>query len=126
MYIFQYNILHFINSVVIIKILLITACSKEQKPNPPIPEVSPPQEIPIPKNPTFTNPVQNIFANKCFICHNKRSMPGKDWTKYEQAYKYRKRIYDRVIIRKDMPKGLTMTNEEREIIKKWIDQGAKE
>ena len=73
-------------------------------------------------SPTYTYDVKPIFASKCSQCHD--SMGDKNWQKYENAFKYRFQIREKIIL-KDMPKGKEMPQEERDKIVKWVDTGAK-
>jgi len=76
--------------------------------------------------PTYTQDIQSLFKERCSACHD--SMPGKDWQSYKTAYDARFKIRTRVFDVKDMPQGnvTNMTDAERELVKKWVDMGAKE
>lgn len=71
--------------------------------------------------PTFKNysitfaDVKPILANRCDKCH--------DWT-YEKAFRARDQIKFKVSILKNMPPS-GMPDAERDLIKTWVDQGAK-
>lgn len=73
---------------------------------------------------TFSD-VKPIFKARCYICHNKNSGRG-DWQDYDQAFKKRLQIKTRVKS-KNMPMGnvTRMTDEERDVVIKWVEQGAK-
>lgn len=75
---------------------------------------------------TFTKDAKPIFEARCTMCHNSGT-PGQNWTDYNDAKKGAKKIKDRVIIKKDMPlsNATNMTEAERTVIKKWIDEGTK-
>jgi len=75
---------------------------------------------------TFSD-VQPIFVSRCYACHTEQIQPGKDWTIYENAHKYAGTIKFK-LKNKEMPpyNNVTgLTDEEREKIIIWIDQGAK-
>lgn len=72
---------------------------------------------------TYTNDVRPIFVTNCSECHNSRG-PGKNWLNYDVAYENRARIRERVWYLRDMPLGRQMAEEDRRIIKQWVDQGA--
>lgn len=69
--------------------------------------------------------VQQIFKEKCVMCHTSSVMPGKDWSKYEEVVKYKASIKNRVSIKKDMPPAgmSSLTDNERRMIEEWIDLG---
>lgn len=78
----------------------------------------------------FEANVRPIMKAKCSVCHS--SMPGMDWTQYEQAKKSAQKISWRIFVLKNMPPaGLPqLTAPEKDIIKIWIQseagtQGAK-
>lgn len=67
--------------------------------------------------------VRPIFSNRCSKCHK----AAQDWTNYEIAYRNRYNIKNRVSVFKNMPPlGQPMTQEERDLIRKWVNEGAKE
>lgn len=66
-----------------------------------------------------------VFEKICSLCHNgTNKLPN--WLDYNVAYSNKARIYDRVVVRRDMPpsNGSTMTDAERNLVKQWIDAGA--
>jgi len=80
--------------------------------------------------------VQPIFQQRCVTCHS--ANPTDDVTKvapagamfetYEQCFKHRDKILNRAVHTKTMPQGnkTKITDEERELIGRWIEQGAAE
>lgn len=71
----------------------------------------------------------HIIKNRCEACHNANSdqsvMPN--WALYSNAFAKKEKIMDRVFVKKDMPPvGMPISQEERNLIKKWIDSGAPE
>jgi len=77
---------------------------------------------------TYNEHTLSIFKKRCSLCHNKRTMPDKNWEDYKIAFKHRYHIKARTVILKNMPpsNNTKMTEDEREIIKQWVDQGGKE
>ena len=77
-------------------------------------------------SPTFEKDIRPLFLKRCSICHNE-STPDRNWNIYKIAKKNAEKIKNRVFIKKDMPMGnaTNMTEAERIIVKKWIDNGAK-
>lgn len=76
--------------------------------------------------PTYTKDVRPIFENRCFSCHNGRIPSLLDLSKYEAAYEKRSAIKSRVETKSMPPGGGGMTQDERDIIIKWVNQGAAE
>ena len=73
-------------------------------------------------DPTYTKNIQPIFKNRCSICHD--HYRELNWQVYENAFNHRLQIKDRVKT-KQMPMGREMPQEERDLIIKWVDTGAK-
>ena len=73
-------------------------------------------------NPTYTEDIKPLFHDRCSKCHD--SMGDKNWQVYENAYKYRVSIRNKIIT-KEMPEGEDMPGNERDLIVEWIDSGAK-
>lgn len=71
---------------------------------------------------TFDKDIKPITSTVCIGCH---TQAGKNWTVYEDAFKYRRQIYDRVVITKTMPLGTYMDESKRETFKWWYREGAK-
>jgi uncharacterized membrane protein len=63
-----------------------------------------------------------IFEKRCVSCH---SQPHWNWTNYDVAYAKRDQIKNRVWNLRNMPLGAGMPEEERKVIKDWVDSGAK-
>lgn len=67
--------------------------------------------------------VKPIFSKTCNLCHNPTSgLP--DWMNYETSFAKKDRLYDRVVVKKDMPMGSKLSAEEIKLIAAWIDGGA--
>ena len=78
-------------------------------------------------SPTYKKDVKPIIQNRCSICHGgTTSLPN--FLDYKTAFKYRDKIRKRVYVEKSMPPGnaTDITDKEREVIKNWVDNGAKE
>ena len=69
---------------------------------------------------TFEKNIRPIFQSHCISCH-----PGS--VNYSVAYKQRDKIFKKVVRLREMPpKYATRPNEnEIELIRKWIENGAK-
>lgn len=74
-------------------------------------------------DPTYTKDIRPIFKNRCSQCHD--YMPGRNWQNYEDAFKYKKTIREKMRT-KEMPQGKDMPQDERNLIIKWADTGGKE
>lgn len=72
---------------------------------------------------TYTTDIKPIFKKRCSQCHD--YMEGKNWQIYKDAFSRRDKIKER-IENKTMPMGLDMPQYERDMIIKWVDEGAKE
>jgi len=76
--------------------------------------------------PTYTDDIRPIFERTCAVCHNRTPF---NWMEYKTAYRYRKRIYNRVVFRRNMPPSYWQkqpTEDERKLIGEWVKTGAKE
>jgi mono/diheme cytochrome c family protein len=84
--------------------------------------------------PTYLRDVMPIFIGKCFRCHNNQSFLD-NWLDYEKAVGHRWEIKRRVwdswqgqYFKQPMPTGnspesLALTEEERALIKRWVETG---
>jgi len=81
---------------------------------------------PITHNPKFEthkvrfSEVKPVFENRCKSCHYQ---PHWDWTKYETAYPKRHTIKTRVWVLRNMPAGGKITEDERKLIRDWVNDG---
>jgi len=66
-----------------------------------------------------------IFQTRCAECHNS-SWKDKNWMDYETAKRNAESIKKRIADKSMPPANYTgMTNDERQMIFDWVDQGAK-
>ena len=96
---------------------------------PPIPNPTPtPSPMPIDGSKlSFVSDIVPIVNNRCVMCHNKDSgdaMPN--WLDYKITFAKKDKVFDRVVVKKDMPMGMEMPQNERDIFDLWIRNGAKE
>jgi len=76
---------------------------------------------------TYTKHARSIFKKNCLPCHNLNNpynLPS--WLDYKTAYDKRVQIRYRIWEIRSMPLGKDMPENERKMIKDWIDQGSKE
>lgn len=75
--------------------------------------------------PSFDKDIKPIFTARCYQCHNV-SWADKNWTDYKIAFRDKEKIKLR-LKNNSMPPGnyTNMSKEERELVIKWIDTGAK-
>lgn len=71
---------------------------------------------------SFKTDMKPIFQQRCYSCHQSGYW---DWTKYDNAFKYKDKIRWRVWETRTMPLGGNITEDERKKIRDWVDQGAK-
>ncbi|MCM2279151.1 MAG: hypothetical protein NDJ89_13830 [Oligoflexia bacterium] len=74
--------------------------------------------------PTYDEVIRpRIFEKTCRMCHNEAT-PDKNWLDYSVAYAKREVIYQRVVVLKNMPMGLPMSDAERQLVADWVAAGA--
>ena len=86
--------------------------------------------------PTYLRDIQPIFMGNCSSCHNQQSRFVYDWLDYKTAYadrwEIKRRIWDswkgsyykEAMPIANSPESLALTDEQRLIIKNWVDNGA--
>lgn len=75
---------------------------------------------------SYNKDIKLIFESRCKICHS-QIWPDKNWMDYEKAKENAEKIKVRVFDQKTMPPpSLPMEDKERELIRDWVLQGAKE
>lgn len=86
--------------------------------------------------PTYLGDIQPIFMGNCSRCHNQQSRFVYNWLDYKTAYadrwEIRRRVWDSYhgsyykesMPIENSPESLHITPQERDIIKKWVDDGA--
>jgi len=108
------------SSGLLLWLLLLAMCTGKK------PKVYP---QPINTNPAvfYNKDVKPIFEKRCAGCHNGATR-STNWLQYSMAYEWRELIKTRVYIYKDMPYGRfpPMPDDERAIVKDWVEQGARE
>lgn len=90
-------------------------------PEPPTPELPVPSE-PLPA-PSFQKNIKPLVKTYCVMCHAADG-PLPDWNDPTIIAQKKQQLWDRVVVKKDMPMGLKMTPEEVEIFKRWLEAGA--
>src|SRR5271165_3777241 len=85
--------------------------------------------------PTYLRDIQPIFMGSCSRCHNQQSRFIYDWLDYRTAYadrwEIKRRIWDswkgtyykEAMPVANSPESLALTDEERQTIVKWVDDG---
>lgn len=77
-------------------------------------------------SPITYDSIKPILVKHCSSCHN-QGWPDKNWLDPETARKNAAKLKQRAWINRDMPPGnfTEMQDNERELIKLWVDGGAK-
>lgn len=72
--------------------------------------------------------IRPILENRCMNCHGHSSTGAIfiDWTDYQVAFENRENLFLRVVDLKNMPMYTKMPAIERELIGRWVNQGASE
>jgi mono/diheme cytochrome c family protein len=93
---------------------------------------------PASQSPTYLGNIQPIFMANCARCHNQQSRFVYDWLDYKTAYADRWEIKRRVwdswkgsYYKEPMPvanspESLALTDEQRAMVKAWVEGGAPE
>ncbi|MBT2562920.1 hypothetical protein J7E50_25095 [Pedobacter sp. ISL-68] len=107
---------------------LLFACSKKQaeelkpetpKPNGPTPVTT--------ANVTYTNFAGALFKTKCNSCHGPNGGMKGVWALNGLAsIKNDARVANSVLVTKTMPRGGSITTNERELLQAWVDKGMPE
>lgn len=74
---------------------------------------------------TYNKDAKPIFEKRCSSCHNDMWV-DKNWLDYKTAFENRLKIKQKVWVERSMPVGQEMPQEERDTLKKWVDEGGKE
>jgi len=94
------------------------------------------QNAPSSSSPTYLRDVLPIFMGNCSSCHNQQSRFVYNWLDYKTAYadrwEIRRRIWDswqgtfykEAMPIANSPESLALTDEQRKIIRDWVDQGS--
>ena len=90
------------------------------------------------QSPTYLGNIQPIFMASCARCHNQQSRFIYDWLDYKTAYgdrwEIKRRLWDswkgsyykEPMPVTNSPESLAMTDEQRAMIKAWVESGAPE
>src|SRR5271163_335777 len=85
--------------------------------------------------PTYLRDIQPIFMGNCSRCHNQQSRFVYNWLNYKTAYtdrwEIRRRVWDswkgtyfkEAMPVANSPESLALTDEERLLIRNWVDNG---
>ena len=94
------------------------------------------QNAPASPSPTYLRDVLPIFMGNCSSCHNQQSRFVYNWLDYKTAYadrwEIRRRIWDswqgtyykEAMPIANSPESLALTDEQRKIIRDWVEQGS--
>jgi mono/diheme cytochrome c family protein len=86
--------------------------------------------------PTYLGDIQPIFMGNCSRCHNQQSQFIYNWLDYKTAfadrYEIKRRVwnswqgsyYKEAMPIVNSPESLALTDEQRSIIRNWVDSGA--
>ena len=86
--------------------------------------------------PTYLRDIQPIFMGNCSSCHNQQSRFVYDWLNYQTAYadrwEIKRRVWDswkgsyykEVMPIVNSPESFSLTDEQRLVIKHWVESGA--
>jgi mono/diheme cytochrome c family protein len=86
--------------------------------------------------PTYLRDIQPIFMGNCSRCHNQESRFIYNWLDYKTAYadrwEIRRRVWDswrgtyykETMPIANSPESLALTDEERQLIERWVKDGA--
>ena len=99
-------------------------------------EVGPPRPVSSAQAPTYLQDVVPILMGKCYRCHNQQTSFLNNWLDYRTAYadraELKRRIWDswrgtyfkQAMPILNSPESEAITEEERAVIKAWIETGA--
>jgi mono/diheme cytochrome c family protein len=88
------------------------------------------------RSPTYLRNIQPIFMGNCSSCHNQQSRFVYNWLDYKTAFadrwEIRRRVWDswkgsyykEAMPIANSPESLALTDEERLMIRNWVDGGA--
>ena len=85
---------------------------------------------PIPPGPplSFATDIAPIIAEKCMPCHfqqgGREAFREHPMDSYENVKGQADAVMEQVWTRREMPRRQTMTDDERTLIARWIEQGA--
>ena len=97
----------------LILLLCLTGCMR----------ADPVDKIPEIPNVRFNKDIKPIMESICIRCHY---YGQADLTLYDNAFRLRKVIRQKVVVYKTMPMGIHMVDSDRALFRDWVDQGARE
>jgi uncharacterized membrane protein len=103
------------------QVLLNQQAEKKENVEIALPENDEQQEVEV----TFKKDILALIQNRCSLCHSQNSgLPF--WEDFSTLLANIDKVNQRVVVKKDMPRGnaTNMTEEEREILAQWIEDGA--
>ena len=76
---------------------------------------------------TFRANMLPIFQSRCTLCHQAGGLLP-DWTDYKTAFDLRNQLVYHVAVSRDMPMNNVtgMSDDERNAVVQWVDNGAAE
>ncbi len=107
-------------------VIVLAQCTKD-KADPPLQNPGDGDEGPVtPANVTFENFGRDLFQNNCASCHSIGGEGAGRWiyTGYGSVSDNLGRINQVAIVARTMPKGGSLTTEQYDLLKAWIDKGA--
>ena len=73
---------------------------------------------------SFQRDIRPVFLKKCTMCHGPGKTRPADYTLFSTAFASKAAINERVVIKKDMPMGVSMDQKTRDLVASWIQGGA--
>ena len=74
------------------------------------------EDVVAPPDVKFADVLETVFSAQCTFCHSSLN-------DYNQAKAMLLAIQDRVFVRKTMPPGGSLTDQQQSILKEWIQAG---
>ena len=73
---------------------------------------------------SFERDIRPVFQKKCTMCHGAGKARPADYSLFSTALANKAAINQRVVIKKDMPMGVSMDQKTRDLVAAWIQGGA--
>ena len=106
--------------------LTIVGCGKDSdSPSPEPPENGGGENVTV-DNVTYANFAGTLFQSNCSSCHTGSGEGTPHWvfSGYSSVSNNLDRINDVVVVRRIMPQGGSLSANQLELLKAWIDKGA--